>query len=60
METKLPKKSNDEEIKFSYENCWKFIIRPPRDEYLLSELDFHPNLFQVGLPFGLYFNIFYF
>ena len=22
-----------EEIKYSYETLWKFIIRPPRDEY---------------------------
>ena len=37
---------SEEEIKYTYENCWKFIIRPPRDEYLMSELDFPLSLFQ--------------
>ena len=37
---------NEEEIKFSYENCWKYIIRPPRDNYLISELDFPFNLIE--------------
>ena len=32
-------KTNTEEIKYTYENCWKFIIRPPRDDYDLSELE---------------------
>ena len=32
-------KNNTEEIKFTYENCWKYIIRPPRDDYDLSELE---------------------
>jgi pimeloyl-ACP methyl ester carboxylesterase len=36
METQNP---NDEKFKYTYENCWKFIIRPPRDDYDLSELD---------------------
>jgi pimeloyl-ACP methyl ester carboxylesterase len=30
---------NDEKFKYTYENCWKFIIRPPRDDYDLSELN---------------------
>ena len=25
--------NNQEEVKFSYETLWKFIIRPPRDNY---------------------------
>ena len=49
METRPAKKTNEEEIKFSYENCWKYIIRPPRDNYLLSELDFHGNLFDFKI-----------
>ena len=40
MENKKSKKNFDEEeIKYTYENCWKFIIRPPRDDYDLSELE---------------------
>ena len=31
---------NNEQLKLSYENCWKFIIRPIRDRYFLSELDY--------------------
>ena len=31
--------SDDEKFKYTYENCWKFIIRPPRDNYALSELN---------------------
>ena len=47
MEPINPRKNiNDEEIKYTYENCWKFIIRPPRDDYFLSELDFPPTLYQ--------------
>ena len=46
MEKKNPKGINEEEIKFSYENCWKYIIRPPRDNYLISELDFPFNLIE--------------
>ena len=46
-------KTNDnEEIKYSYENCWKFIIRPPRDVYSLSELDFDFN--QIQKPDFIY------
>ena len=30
---------NTEEIKFTYENGWKCIIRPPKDDYDLSELE---------------------
>ena len=37
--------NNEIEIKYTYENCWKFIIRPPRDDYLISELDF--DLYQI-------------
>ena len=33
------KKFSEDQIKFTYENCWKFIIRPPRDDYDLSELE---------------------
>lgn len=40
------KQNNEDEIKYTYENCWKFIIRPPRDEYYLSELDFDINQVQ--------------
>lgn len=29
----------EEEVKYSYENCWRYIIRPPRDDYDLSELE---------------------
>jgi pimeloyl-ACP methyl ester carboxylesterase len=46
MEPKYQKAYTEEEIKYSYENCWKFIIRPPRDEYLIQELDFPLSLFQ--------------
>ena len=28
----------DKDIKFSYETLWKFIIRPPRDDYTESML----------------------
>ena len=28
----------NKDIKFSYETLWKFIIRPPRDEYTESML----------------------
>ena len=44
MEKKTSSKNKEEQIKFSYENCWKYIIRPPKDKYLLSELDFPKNL----------------
>ena len=44
MEKKISLKNKEEQIKFSYENCWKYIIRPPKDKYLLSELDFPKNL----------------
>ena len=40
METKKQQKNSEVEIKYSYENFWKFIIRPPRDNYNLSELDY--------------------
>ena len=40
METKKQPKNSEVEIKYSYENFWKFIIRPPRDNYNLSELDY--------------------
>ena len=46
MENRKPKGVNGEDLKFSYENCWKFIIRPPRDEYVLYELDFPFNLVE--------------
>ena len=46
MQQNNSKTNNEEEIKYTYENCWKFIIRPPRDEYLMSELDFPLSLFQ--------------
>jgi pimeloyl-ACP methyl ester carboxylesterase len=46
MEVKPKSKNSEEEIKYTYENCWKFIIRPPRDEYILSELDLPPSLFD--------------
>jgi pimeloyl-ACP methyl ester carboxylesterase len=39
MENKKGRKALDEQSKYSYENCWKYIIRPPRDEYDLSELE---------------------
>ena len=40
MENKKSKKNfTDEEIKYTYENCWKYIIRPPRDDYDMSELE---------------------
>ena len=39
MENKRPKKHSEQQINYTYENCWKFIIRPPRDSYDLSELD---------------------
>ena len=37
---------NNSDIKFSYETLWKFIIRPPRDEYtesMLGNTSFHFN-----------------
>ena len=46
MENRKPKGVDGEDLKFSYENCWKFIIRPPRDEYVLYELDFPFNLVE--------------
>jgi len=46
MENRKPKGVDGEDLKFSYENCWKFIIRPPRDEYVLYELDFPFNLME--------------
>ena len=46
MENRKPKGVDGEDLKFSYENCWKFIIRPPRDEYALYELDFPFNLVE--------------
>jgi len=47
MENKNQRGINEEEkIKFSYENCWKYIIRPPRDNYSISELDFPLNLIE--------------
>ena len=46
MEAMKHRKNDEEEIKYSYENCWKFIIRPPRDEYYLYELDFPLSLVQ--------------
>ena len=39
MENNKNRKKSEQQIKYSYENCWKYIIRPPRDEYDLSELD---------------------
>ena len=40
MEDKKHQKNSEVEIKYSYENFWKFIIRPPRDNYNLNELDY--------------------
>ena len=40
MEINNQRAIKGEEIKFSYENCWRYIIRPPRDKYNISELDF--------------------
>ena len=40
MENKKSKKNlSDEDIKYTYENCWKYIIRPPKDDYDMSELE---------------------
>lgn len=39
MENKKTKKNSHQEINYTYENCWKFIIRPPRDYYDLFELE---------------------
>ena len=44
MERKNPLQNNEEKIKFYYENCWKYIIRPPKNNYLLTELDFPKSL----------------
>ena len=52
MEIKKPQKSTEVEIKYSYENFWKFIIRPPRDNYNLSELDYDSlNLNERESPY---------
>ena len=44
MENKKHKKHSEEQVRYTYENCWKFIIRPPRDSYDLLELEFDSNL----------------
>ena len=39
MENKKPKKHSEQQVNYTYENCWKFIIRPPRDNYDLIDLE---------------------
>lgn len=41
--------NKDENYNLSYENCWKAIIRPPRDDYDISELGTKKMLSQKKL-----------
>ena len=48
---KEKQKKGEEEIKYSYENCWKYIIRPPRDDYDLSELELDYFKLKEQIPY---------
>ena len=50
MEKKKSKKNSkqqQQQVNYSYENCWKFIIRPPRDNYDLLDLELDNNILYL-------------